>query len=203
MKRFLWPLLALTFATPLVFAGASFQGLDKVGNYVVAHFSGGDVQLPNAKGAVDGSSAPTGYVGEQVVLLNDTSLRSCGNSQSPTYNDCTSLTFTVQPGRWMLIAKGDLQVDNVTGGTAGDGIAGSVAIRQGSTVVAETVTCTANLNLARCFGSAPVIAFVSLSTATSYKFSSLLRTISGAVSVSGSDIRGDFIPTTVTAIRQP
>jgi hypothetical protein len=152
-------------------------------------------------GRVDGSSVPTGYIGEQVIALNDGVLRSLGSTQN-SYLDMPAGSFVMQPGIWMLTAQATLQIDNVTGGAAGDGLIGYVAIRTAANaLVAETAVATANLNLARAFGSAPVIGFINITTPTTYKLSGVLKTISGAVSVSGSMFRGDFTPTKVTAVR--
>lgn len=152
-------------------------------------------------GRTDGSSVPTGQVGERIVVFDESISRSVGNTQN-AYMDVPSTSWNLNPGIWMFVAQGSLQIDNVTGGAAGDGLIGSIAIRTvANVVVAETVVATANLNLARGFGSAPVIGFVNILTTTGYKMSVFLRTISAAVSVSGSLIRGDHQPTRVIAVR--
>lgn len=166
------------------------------------------IDLPNTWTAVqallgrtDGNPVPTGAIGEQIVVLNDASLRSLGNTQN-TYLDVPAASWTLQPGIWMMVVSAVLQIDVVTGGGAGDGLMGFMTIRTaGNAFISETLVTTANLNLQRGFGSAPVVAMVNISTPTSYKLSGYLKTISAAVSVTGSLVRGDFTPTRVTAIR--
>lgn len=122
-------------------------------------------------GRLDGQPIATGKIGETLTLVSDGSLRTAGNTQN-TYLDVPAITWTLQPGVWMILAQGSAQIDVVTGAGASDGLIGSVAIRTSTgVVVAETVVSTANLNLQRGFGGAPVVGFVNISATTSYKMS--------------------------------
>jgi len=154
-------------------------------------------------GRTDGLVIPTGQIGENITLFTDLNLRTAGNTQN-AYMDIPTAAFNIPAGNWMVICQAVLQIDFVTGGGAGDGLIGSIALRtSGGTVVAETQQTTANLNLQRAFGNAPVVGFVNISTAGSYKLSAYLKTISAAVSVTNALIRGDFanLPTKVIAVR--
>lgn len=152
-------------------------------------------------GRTDGTAPAAGEIGEQIVLINDSSLRNQGGTKD-AYVDIAAASWSLNPGIWMITAQAILQIDSVTTGGAGDGLTGYVTIRTASGVfVAETLVATANVNLQRGFGSAPVIAFVNISTPTSYKLSTYLKTISAAVTVSGALVRGDYTPTKVVATR--
>jgi len=154
-------------------------------------------------GRTDASVVPSGQIGEVITLYTDLNLRTAGNTQN-AYMDVPAAAFNIPAGNWMVICQAVMQIDFVTGGGAGDGLIGSIAIRtSGGTVVAETQMATANLNLQRAFGNTPVVGFVNINATGAYKLSAYLKTISGAVSVTNALIRGDFanLPTKVVAVR--
>jgi hypothetical protein len=151
-------------------------------------------------GLTTGATIGAGYVGEvPTPLVSSTQILLA--STMDAFVDFAG-TLTLQPGIWLITAQMYLQLTTTVGGSpAIDGLIGEVAIRTGSTTVALTAVARASGNTTYAFGSAPVQAIVNISTATIYKISTYLRTVSAAVTASGVYSRGDFHPTSLRAVR--
>jgi hypothetical protein len=152
-------------------------------------------------GKTDGVAVPANYLGEQPTSFSSAILVNLGTTID-AFVDMSGATLTLQPGQWRIRAQLYLQFTTSAGATPTiDGLIGEVAIRTGSTTVALVAVAKASGNATYGFGSAPVDVTVNISAATTYKISTYLRTISGAVTASGVFARGDFFPTTLSAIR--
>lgn len=124
MKRFLWSLLAVLASTP-AFAGSSFQGMDKSGNFLVAHFSGGgDVMVPPFSDTVsyyNSANQTVSTTGGSSVLFNpvlfDTKV------SDPTLAMSSGVYTAKKAGYYYVEYCGAVQI-----GSAGAGLGNNVTI---------------------------------------------------------------------------